>query len=154
MKKIKIPSFTLAGLKLEGKTINKNNQSKKDCGNLWQQFENNNTFSLIPNKLGPEIYAVYFDYEKDETTPFAYFIGCKVSEDTPLPNNLSTLVIPSQNYEKITAKGKMTGCITEAWKLIWKSSIPRTFGFDFEVYGEQSRDWNNAEIDIYISVKE
>ena len=74
MEKTKKNNFRLVGLKLENKTTNENNQSSTDCGNLWQKFEREKIFELIPNKVTNEIYAVYFDYEKDETKPFSYFI--------------------------------------------------------------------------------
>src|SRR5687768_12267685 len=94
-------------------------------------------FELIPNKLTNEIYAVYFDYEKDETKPFSYFIGCKVDKDTNAPKGLNDLLLPAQNYLKVTAKGVMTGCITEAWQKISNADIKRSFAFDFEVYDER-----------------
>lgn len=144
--------FKLVGLQLNGKTTNQNNLSSKDCGDLWQKFETDKIFDLIPEKLSNEIFAVYFDYEKDETTPFSYFIGCKVEKNSNTPEELDELFIPTQEYTKFTAKGVMTGCITDAWKEIWNSNIKRNFGFDFEVYDERSQDWSNAEVDIYISV--
>lgn len=145
--------FKLVGLKLKEKTTNENNKSAKDCGELWQKFEKEKIFEQIPNKISDEVFAVYFDYEKDETKPFSYFIGCKVDENTKVPTHLNTLNIPSQNYVKFTAKGKMTACISDTWKSIWKTDIKRKFGFDFEVYDERSKDWNNAEIDIFISIE-
>ena len=144
-------NFKLVGLKLNGKTTNQNNQSSKDCGNLWQKFETGKIFDLIPEKLSNEIYAVYFNYEKDETTPFSYFIGCKVDKNSETPKGLEEIMIPTQEYSKFRAKGVMTGCITDTWKEIWNSDIKRKFGFDFEVYDERSQDWSNAEVDIYIS---
>lgn len=144
--------FKLIGLKLDGKTTNEDNQSSKDCGELWQTFESDKIFERIPNKLSNDIYAVYYDYEKDETTPFSYFIGCKVDKHTSAPQNLQELMIPYQQYTKFTAKGVMTGCLTDKWKEIWHSEINRKFGYDFEVYDERSRDWSNAEVDIFISI--
>lgn len=146
--------FKLVGLKLGGKTTNKNNQSAKDCGDLWQKFESDKLFELIPKKISNAVYAVYYDYEKDETGAFSYFIGCRVDRNTKVPNALQELVVPSQAYRKFTAKGVMTGCITDAWKEIWKADLKREFGFDFEVYDERSQDWNNAEVDIFISTSE
>lgn len=154
MEKNKKVGFRIVGLQLEGKTTNENNQSSVDCGNLWQKFETEKIFELIPNKLSNEIYAVYFAYEKDETKPFSYFIGCKVDDKAEIPSGLSELLIPSQDYVKYTAKGAMTGCITEAWKKIWSSNINRKFGFDFEIYDERSQDWSAAELDIFVSVRE
>ena len=143
--------FKLAGIKLCRKTTNQNKQSSKDCGELWQKFETDKIFDIIPEKVSNEVYAVYFDYEKDETTTFSYFIGCKVKKNSETPNELEELTIPTQEYSKFTAKGAMTGCITDAWKEIWNSDTERKFGFDFEVYDERSQDWSNAEVDIYIS---
>ncbi|MFA5556170.1 MAG: GyrI-like domain-containing protein [Flavobacteriaceae bacterium] len=144
--------FKLIGLKLKGKTKNENGQSTKDCGQLWQQFESHKIAELIPNKISNEVYAVYYDYESDESGLFSYFIGCKVTENTHKPEDLDEIIIPEQHYHKEVAKGQMTGCIIDAWKKIWSSDINRKFEFDFEVYDQRSQNWNNAEIDIFLSV--
>ncbi len=144
--------FKLFGLKLNRKTKNENGQSGIDCGELWQYFEENKIAEIIPNKTSDALYAVYYDYENDENGLFSYFIGCKVDENTEKPENLDELIIPEQKYHKETAKGQMTGCISDTWTRIWKSNLNRKFGFDFEVYDERSFDWNNAEIDIYLSI--
>lgn len=154
MDRIKANKFRLVGLKLEGKTTNENKQAEIDCGNLWQRFENEGISQLIPHKLEDAIFAVYYDYEKDETKPYSYFIGCKVDDTAEVPEGLSELLIPSQNYLKITAQGVMTGCIASAWKKIWISKLDRKFGFDFEVYDKRSQDWSNAEVDIFLSKNE
>ncbi|WP_157638167.1 GyrI-like domain-containing protein [Flexithrix dorotheae] len=151
---IQLTKFKLVGLNLEGKTTNRNNQSNIDCGNLWQRFEKENIFEGIPNKTNKEVYAVYYGYEGEETPFFSYFIGCKIDENTEIPSHLNSLEIPFQNYRKVTAKGVMTGCITKKWEEIWKSDMNRKFGFDFEIYDERSENWNDAEIDIYISIND
>ncbi|QHC86215.1 transcriptional regulator [Empedobacter brevis] len=145
-------SFKLIGLKLPGKTKNENGQSGKDCGRLWEKFEVEKITEQIPNKISDEVYAVYFDYESDADGLFSYFIGCKVEDETNVPQNLDELIIPEQTYHKETAKGQMTGCVTEVWEKIWSSDLKRKYGFDFEVYGEKSHNWENAEVDIYLSV--
>ncbi|SIS76519.1 GyrI-like domain-containing protein [Belliella pelovolcani] len=86
------------------------------------------------------------------TKPFSCFIGCKVAKNSVIPENLNSIEIPSQRYVKVTAKGVMTGCITEAWEKIRNSDIQRKFGFDFEIYDERSLDWNDSELDIYVSI--
>lgn len=144
--------FKLIGLKLKGKTKNENGRSEKDCGELWQHFEMNKVAELVPNKTSDAVYAVYYDYESDENGLFSYFIGCPVAPETPAPGNLDELIIPEQNYHRETAKGRMTGCISETWTRIWNADINRKFGFDFEIYDDRSYDWENAEIDIYLSV--
>jgi predicted transcriptional regulator YdeE len=149
----KIDTITLIGLKLPSKTSNENNQSMKDGGELWTRFEKEEIASKIPNKLSDEIIAVYYNYEGDHTRPFSYFIGCKVEQGTHVPDDLDSLTIPAGNYQKVTAKGEMPGCMAEKWREIWNSNIPRAYKFDFEIYDERSQDWSDAEVDIYLSVE-
>ncbi|GAB3655938.1 hypothetical protein GCM10028791_27440 [Echinicola sediminis] len=151
MEKNTIGPLKLIGIKLEGKTSNENGQSNRDCGKLWQQFEQEKVSELIPHKSSDAIYAVYYDYEGDETGAFSYFIGCKVEETSPIPKGLNVLFIPQQEYYKTVASGQMPACIANAWRTIWRSDIQRKFSFDFEIYGEKSQEWNNAEVPIYIS---
>jgi predicted transcriptional regulator YdeE len=151
MSKIKINDIHLIGLSL--KTTNEGGQSSIDCGNLWQEFEKGKYAETIPDKLSEEIYAVYHRYEGDHTKSFSYFIGCKAQSDTKAPQGLENLTIPSETYHKITAKGKMPDCIINAWKEIWITDIARSFQIDFEVYDERSQNWNDVEVDVYLSTK-
>lgn len=148
----RIEGFQLAGIQWPGKTTNQNNQSSTDCGILWQQFEKENIIEQIPHRLSDTIYAVYYDYEFTPQEKFRYFIGCQIEKNGPVPEKLDTLWIPAQDYQIIKAQGKMTDCLVKAWKNIWTTKIPRKFGFDFEVYDERSHNWNDAEVDIYLSV--
>jgi predicted transcriptional regulator YdeE len=94
---------------------------------------------------------VYFEYEGDHTKPFSYFIGCKVDIDAKTPKGLDSIIIPAGYYSKVVSKGKMPDCLIDSWKAIWLSANERAYKFDFEIYDERSRDWNNAEVDIYLS---
>jgi predicted transcriptional regulator YdeE len=64
---------------------------------------------------------------------------------------MDTLMMPAQSYTKLIAKGKMPDCISNSWKDIWDSKIERAYKYDFEVYDERSKDWNNATVDIFVS---
>jgi predicted transcriptional regulator YdeE len=44
--------------------------------------------------------------------------------------------------------------MTETWKEIWESDLTRTFETDFEVYGQRSQNWEDAVVDIFLSVQE
>jgi predicted transcriptional regulator YdeE len=151
MDKIKKDEFKLVGLKLNAKTTNENGQSGIDCGSLWQKFETENFAERIQDKLSDEIYAVYYDYEGDHTKPFSYFIGCKVKPDIQNSQDMGSLIIPAGNYYQIITKGAMPGCIARAWKNIWSSINDRAYQFDFEIYDERSKDWSNAEVEIFVS---
>jgi predicted transcriptional regulator YdeE len=152
MNKFELEGFQLIGLALPRKTTNENGQSGIDCGSLWQKFEDGKYAEKITGKLSDEIFAVYHQYEGDHTRPFSYFIGCKVGAGTKTPDGLDSLAIPAGKYEKIIASGKMPDCMVNTWKEIWRSDIRRAYQFDFEVYDSRSWDWNNAEVDIFISI--
>jgi len=154
MGKTTIGEIYLTGLALKTKTINAHGQSGIDCKNLWHEFDNGNYTSLITGKLSEDIYGVYYDYEGDSTQPFFYFIGCSVKKGTAPPAGLKSLTIPAGVYEKITATGKMPDCVIKVWRDIWSANYPRTYQTDFEIYDERSKDWNNAAVDVYISVTE
>jgi predicted transcriptional regulator YdeE len=151
MEKTKKSEFKLVGLKLHHKTTNDGGQSSVDCGNLWQKFETENFAERIPDKLSAAIYAVYFDYEGDYTKPFSYFIGCKVKIDTDTLQGMDNLIIPAGSFTKVIAKGKMPDCVANSWKDIWSSKIDRAYKYDFEIYDERSKDWSNAEVEIFVS---
>ena len=150
---IKLSDFKLIGLKLNKKTTNSGGNSNIDCGNLWQKFEKGDFAGRISNKIGDEVYAVYYDYEGDYTKPFSYFIGCRVKINSVLSPGMDTLIIPEQSYTKFIAKGEMPGCISNSWKDIWDSKIRRAYKYDFEVYDERSKDWDNAIVDIFVSTE-
>ena len=118
---------------------------------LGQQFETGGFAERIPNPVSSAIYAVYFDYEGDHNNPFSYFIGCKVEPGTMVPAGMDCLMIPSQYYSVVIARGEMPDCLTESWLKIWKSKIDRAYQFDFEVYDDRSMDWYDAEVEIFIS---
>ena len=154
MGKVEIKEIKLIGLSLKTKTTNTNGQSGIDCGNLWQKFEKGKYAEIIPNKQSNEIFGVYHQYEGDNTKPFSYFVGCKVEPDTEVSQGLESLIIPKGTYYKINAKGKIPDCVVNTWKEIWTSDIPRTHQIDFEVYDERSKDWNDAEVDVYLSIEQ
>ena len=143
----------LIGLRRPHKTTNENGRSSIDCGSHWQTFEKEAVSERIPDKFDDTIYAVYFDYEADHTRPYSYFIGCRVPPESTAPEGLDVLEIPAQSYQKFTAVGNMPDCVSDIWKKIWAEDKDRVYGFDFEVYDQRSKDWNNAEVDVFVSVK-
>jgi predicted transcriptional regulator YdeE len=150
---IHLQEIYLTGLALSTKTSNENGKSSIDCENLWHEFHKQKYADKIIDKLSDDIYGVYFDYDGDSTRPFNYFIGYKVSKEAVLPPGLQSLIIPEGRFEKVTAKGKMPGCVTEAWKQIWESPLERAYKFDFEIYDERSKNWEDAIVEVFVSIK-
>ena len=48
----------------------------------------------------------------------------------------------------------MQGIVYNEWVKIWNSDLDRTFVADFEVYGEKAQDPTNAEVEIFVGVKD
>ena len=144
--------FILVGISLGRKTTNENGQSAIDCGGLWTRFEKEQVASKIKNKTDESVIAVYHNYEGNHEDPFDYFIGCKVNAAEELEEGLETLKIKAGKFSKYTAKGKLPDCIASAWQRIWNSESSRAYHQDFEVYDERSHNWEDGEVDIYISV--
>jgi len=152
MRDIQIPPIHLIGIALPFKTTNAYGRSAVDCGGLWHRFLSEGMHDKIPGMVGPEIHAVYYDYEGDHTGPYAFFLGCPVHPGTALPEGLCSLEIPSGKYAVVTAKGVLPDSVLSAWSAIWTSGIERAYRPDFEIYGEKTLDPQNSEVDIFVSI--
>ena len=122
------------------------------CGTaLWKE----NIKDRIPNKIDDSIYCLYSNYEGDHLQPYDVIIGCKVSDNTNVPEGMINHSVNTGNSTKFIAKGSLVKgeAVVNTWFRIWEADIDRTFSTDYEVYDERSSDIHNAEVDIYISVK-
>jgi predicted transcriptional regulator YdeE len=152
MQKVQIPSFRLIGIGLPFKTTNDYGRSAVDCGGLWHKFMSEGLHERIPGMVGPEIHAVYHDYDGDHSQPYAFFLGCKVHPETEVPEGLASLEIPTGDYAVVTARGVLPESVMKAWSGIWQSGMVRAYRPDFEVYGERTLDPEHSEVDIFISI--
>lgn len=148
-----IQKFDIIGVSV--RTTNENGQSGKDIPELWNQFLTKEIANQIPNKISSDIICVYTDYEKDHTKPYTTILGCVVENLDRIPKGMTGKTIEGLQYEKFTAKGKLAeGIVFNEWLKIWSSDLERTFTADFEIYGEKANNPENAEVDIYIAIKE
>lgn len=153
MEKQKLQSFSIIGISI--RTTNENGQSGIDIPQLWNRFITENILEKIPNKSDHSIYCIYTDYEKDHTKPYTTILGCKVSTLDTIPDGMTGKTIEEADYSKHTAKGNiLQGLIYNEWIKIWNSDLPRTFTADFEVYDERAQNPENAEVDIFVAVKQ
>jgi predicted transcriptional regulator YdeE len=149
--KLSIESIILVGVALPEKTTNESGKAMADIGSLWQEWTQEHVAARIADKTSEDVYAVYHGYEGDYTKPYAYFIGCRVTIASNLPEGLSTLAIPSGTYTRVVAKGKLPDALVTTWQNIWTSDIKRSYAIDFELYGERGKDWSNGEVEVYLS---
>lgn len=147
-----IKKFHVIGIAL--RTTNENGQSVQDIPALWNRFMTEGIMDQIPIKVDQTLYCIYTEYEKDHTKPYTTILGCKVSNLDQIPSGLVGKTIEEQTYIKHVAKGNlMQGIVYEEWTKIWNADLNRAFTADFEVYDERNQNPENAEVDIFISVK-
>ena len=151
--KVHVDPFKIIGISTW--TTNADGQAVIDLGNLWSRFRGEKLLTLIPNKLANDIYAVYTDYMTDHRGAYTAIIGCSVKSLDNIPPGLMGREFNGGQYRKFTAKGKMPHVVLRQWQDIWNEDkkIGRKYTADFEVYGRKSLDPENAEIDIFISIK-
>lgn len=133
------------------RTTNKNGQSMKDIGLMWQTFINESIYENINNKVNGKGIGLYTEYEGDVTAPYTFMCCCEVTE-TDNSDGLDTKTINEGKYAKFTVKGNMVKAVGEAWCKIWDMDLNRKYDSDFELYHNDSEDMNNQTIDIFISL--
>ncbi|HMI07088.1 MAG TPA: GyrI-like domain-containing protein [Flavobacterium sp.] len=151
MKNTSIDSFSVIGISV--RTTNEDNQAAIDIPALWNRFISENIQAKIPDKTDDSIYSVYTDYEKDFTKPYTTILGCKVSNLDTIPEGMIGRTFEKAVYRHFIAKGNLSqDAVYKKWEEIWNSGMDRKYTADFEIYGEKSRDFENAEVDIFVAV--
>lgn len=151
--KISLDNLTVVGISV--RTTNANGQAQKDISTLWESFFSNNIIASIPNKISDDIYCLYTDYESDYQGAYTTVLGCVVSSASDISVTEWTIKeIPTGKYYKYVSQGKLPECVGATWMQIWESSdIDRKYSVDFDVYGKESHDPDNAIVNTYLSIK-
>jgi len=145
-----LPSFKIIGLAV--RTTNARRQSERDIGELWGRFMKESIFEKIPDKMNEDVYCLYTDYEDGANGHYTTIIGARVSSLEHVPEICIGKTIPASRYRVFQSLGKIPDVVANTWIQIWNSDAPRKFQADFDLYGENSRDTQNAEILTYLSV--
>lgn len=145
--------FKIIGISV--RTTNKNNQSQQDLGKLWNNFFSENIIDKIPNKISGNIITIYTDYKSDYTDEYTTIIGVPVSTLDEIPNGLIGRKFEGDNFQKFIAKGEMPNAVVNTWIDIWRrdKELNRKYTYDFEVYGQNSQNGKDSEVEIYIATK-
>lgn len=145
--------FKIIGISV--RTTNKNNQSQQDLGKLWNIFFSENIIDKIPNKISGNIITIYTDYKSDYTDEYTTIIGVPVSTLDEIPNGLIGREFEGDNFQKFIAKGEMPNAVVNTWIDIWRrdKELNRKYTYDFEVYGQNSQNGKDSEVEIYIATK-
>ena len=147
MKKIKLTSKVITGLKTRTKNSDEMNPKIAKIGSLWQNF----FAKLVPTLEKPTVpmYGVYTNYESDAMGEFDLLVGVENLKES---DKLTSVTLKEGNYLCFESKGEMPQAIIETWGEIWayfsdkNCTEKRAYGTDFELYLSQS------EAEIYIGV--
>ena len=136
-------------------TSNNDGQAIEDLGKLWAQFFGDNIITKIPNAISSNIYSVYTDYETDFRGKYTTIIGLEVSTLDEIPEGLIGREFQPQIFKKYIAKGELHEAVGKTWAEIWNDDeiLNRTYIYDYELYTEKAQNPADAEIEIYIGVR-
>jgi predicted transcriptional regulator YdeE len=133
--------FQVSGYKIS--TTNTDFQSRKDIGAAWTKFRTENMADKIKGKTNPTVHCVYYNYTnaKDvNNRGYDMLIGFVTEKGAQTDPEITTIVIPAQNYKYETVKGVMPITVIDKWREINKNAkigkIQRTYGFDMDMYLE------------------
>ena len=143
--------FNIIGISV--RTTNQNGQSQSNIGALWSKFMGQGWLKKIPNKATDDIYCIYTDYESDFNGQYTTILGCKVTSLDHIPSGLIGKTIPSSKYLVFKSNGKLPDCIVETWKNIWQSVTNRKYIADFDVYGQEAQNSENASVNTFVSIQ-
>ena len=136
-------------------TSNNDGQAIEDLGKLWAQFFGDNIIVKIPNAISSNIYSVYTDYESDFRGKYTTIIGLEVSTLDEIPEGMIGREFQPQIFKKYIAKGELHEAVGKTWAEIWNDDeiLNRTYIYDYELYTEKAQNPADAEIEIYIGVR-
>jgi len=152
MQKVKIEPFKVIGICVN--TTNENGKSAEDIGQLWGKFMSEGTADKIPNKIDASILSIYTNYQGDHTQPYDTILGCKVSSLDDIPEGMVGQSFEGGTYGKFISKGDLTkGVVFGTWSEINQQKLNRVFTADFELYGEKAQNPTDAEIEVFVGIK-
>ncbi|MGL5868427.1 GyrI-like domain-containing protein [Clostridium chrysemydis] len=141
---VNLKEKTLVGV--SAVTSNDDPNMGKIIGGLWEKLYQGGINETIKNKANEYAIGLYSDYADNKYLVTAGNEVCKAENE-----GLTIKKIPAGKYAKFSIEGHMEKVVAEAWNEIWQMDLDRSYEADFEEY--LNSDFNNAKIDIYISLK-
>ena len=154
----KLDPIAIAGIRVRTNNKEEMTHRAKSPG-FWQRFMNEQIPSKLPNAVGSEVYALYYNYESDSDGDYTLLLGVRVESLDIVPEGMTGILIPGGKYLKCTSeKGSIPQIVYKVWDEVWDregtfTEGKRAFSYDFELYDERAASEDGAQIDIYLSLK-
>jgi predicted transcriptional regulator YdeE len=148
-----IAGFTVIGI--EVRTTNAREMTPEGLiPKVWERFMKEGLAGKIPHRINNELIALYTDYENDQHGEYTFLVGATVSPDAVVPAGMALRQVPAQRYQVYTSeRGPVWRVVPDVWKQIWQERLERNFIADFEVYGEQAANPDDAVADVWTGIK-
>ncbi len=143
------------GLEAQTSTQLESNKKTAQIPGLHRKFLKEGLGDQIPNRIDSDLYfALYTNYESDQTGPYSAIISAEVSDLTNVPDGMVAIDIPTAQYLVFTVRGALPNALSRTWKEIWNyfannKVYQRAYTVDFEVYDQAFPD----QVEIYIAIQ-
>lgn len=144
--------FPVVGISIQ--TSNAGGEAADHINALWHMFHAEDVPNQLPSRVDDTIYALYSDYQGGHEEPYIVTLGCRVKDDSAIPESFSLIHVPEMTYAVAKAAGEQPKAVIETWGEIWGSDMPRAYNVDMEIYGPEFFDPAKREAKIYVSLKE
>lgn len=130
--------------RVQGIGIKTNHETAiKDIGQLWHRYITEELSRTTPNQVSNLMVGLYSDYEGDETQPYHFLCGVRVSDD-------DAKVIEKGQYAKFSATGQLPSVVGDLWQGVYQSDLKRAFITDFELYDPKEK--GEVYVELYIGI--
>ena len=127
-------------------TSNDDPEMGRVIGGLWEKLYQGGINEKIKNRINEHAIGLYSDYSDNK---YEVTVGNEVSKVDN--NECAVKTIPAGRYARFSIIGYVQKAVEAAWNEIWNMDLDRSYVADFEEY--LNSDYDNAKIDIYISLK-
>jgi predicted transcriptional regulator YdeE len=134
-----VPAFTVIGSTVRTTNARETSGSNGKIGPLWNQFMHGGEQGISGVIEREKTYAVYTNYEGDETAAYDLTLGKSVHSEQPAPAGMKSIHIPAARYLVFSATGSSPDAIKAAWGNVYDyfahhTGRRRAFTIDFEQY--------------------
>jgi predicted transcriptional regulator YdeE len=148
---LNLGDFEIIGIAI--RTTNQNGEAEKDIGALWKLFYADDSLAKIEGKINDDLYCVYTDYDTDYTGAFTTILGYRMIPGTLPPSGYVRKIILKSTYQVFITQGPLPASVQKTWMNVWKTDIIRRYTSDFDVYGSQSNNPDNAIVRTFVSIE-
>lgn len=148
-----LPEIKVIGIEVRTSNAAEMNAASAKIPELWGRFHQEKIPANIKHaKSDARVVGVYSKYASDHSGPYSLLAGVEALALDAIPDGMTGITIPANNYLVFTAHGTMPQALIQTWGTIWEyfssgRKYQRVYTHDFELYQAPDR------VDIHIAGK-